>query len=80
MAGRHVIGQRGVLAVAASSHVHGNAFAPGEDLHGAAGEAHLDLGAREAVGNAVEMALDVDVVIDADAAHAPFGEDIRLAR
>jgi hypothetical protein len=51
-----------------------------ENLHCAAGEAHLDLAAREAVGNAVEVVLDIDVVIDADPAHAPFGEDIRLAR
>ena len=26
------------------------------------------------------MALDIDVVVDADTAHAPFGEDIRLGR
>jgi len=26
------------------------------------------------------MALDFDVIIDANAAHAPFGEDVRLAR
>jgi hypothetical protein len=32
----------------------------GEDLDGAPGKAHLDLGADEAVGNAVEMALDID--------------------
>ena len=76
----HVIGDRGVLAVAARSHVHGDPLAPGEDLDGAPGEAHLDLGAREAIGNAVEMALDIDVIIDANPAHAPFGEDIRLDR
>src|SRR6202040_2756267 len=44
------------------------------------GEAHLELGSREAIGNAVEMALDIDVIIDANPAHAPFGEDIRLDR
>ena len=80
MTGRHVIGDRRVLAVATRSHVHGDPLAPGEDLDGAPGEAHLDLGAREAIGNAVEMALDIDVIIDADPAHAPFGEDIRLDR
>jgi hypothetical protein len=26
------------------------------------------------------MALDIDVIIDANPAHAPFGEDIRLDR
>jgi hypothetical protein len=56
--------------------VHGNPLALGEDLHGSARQAHLDLVAREAVGNAVEVALDIDVVVDADPAHAPFREDI----
>jgi hypothetical protein len=31
---------------------------------------HLALAAREAVGNAVEVALDIDVIIDSDAAHS----------
>ena len=75
-----MIGQRRVLAVATRSHVHGDPLALGEDLHHSAGETDLDLGTREAEGNAVEMALDFDVVINADTAHAPFGEDVRLAR
>jgi hypothetical protein len=80
MAGRHVVSGGGVLAVAARSHVHGDPLALREDLHGAVGEPHLDLAAREAVGNAVELALDIDVVVDADPAHAPFREDVRLGR
>src|SRR5438445_2956540 len=52
MAGWHVVGGGRVLAVAARSHVHGDPLALGEDLHGAAGEPHLDLAAGEAVGNA----------------------------
>src|ERR1700737_4695209 len=51
MAGRHVIGQRRVLAVAARPQVHSNPLALGEDLHGTPSETHLDLSAREAVGN-----------------------------
>ena len=74
MAGRHVVGGGGVLAIAARSHVHGDALALDEDLHGAAGESHLDLATGEAVGNAVEVALDLDVVVDPDPTHAPFGE------
>jgi hypothetical protein len=58
--------------------VYGDALALDEDLHGAAGETYLDLGTREAVGNAVEVAFDIDVVINANAAHAPFGEHIGL--
>ena len=80
MAGGHVVGGGGVLAIAARSHVHGDPLALDEDLHGAAGDPHLDFAAREAVGDAVEVALDIDVIVDADPAHAPFGEDIRLGR
>ena len=60
--------------------MHGDPLALDEDLHGAAGEPHLDLAAREAVGNAVEVTLDLDVVVDPDPAHAPFGEDVGLDR
>src|SRR6202030_1086954 len=60
MTGRHVIVDRRVLAVGSRPHMHGDPLAPGEDLDGAPGEAPLDLGAREAIGNAVEMALDID--------------------
>ena len=80
MTGRHVIGDRRVLAVAARPRVHGDPLAPGEDLDGTPSETHLDLGAREAVRNAIKVPLDIDVIIDADTANAPFGEDIRLDR
>ena len=53
MTGRHVVGDGRVLAVAAPIAVHGDALALDENLDGAAGEAYLDLGAGEAVGNAV---------------------------
>ena len=74
-----MVGGSGVLAVAARSHVHGDSLALDEDLYGAASEPHLDLAARETVGNAVEVALDIDVVVDADTAHAPFGETLDLS-
>ena len=76
MARRHVIAHRRVPAVAAGPQMGGDPLAPGEDLDGARGEPHLDLAAREAVGNAVEVGLDIDVIIDADPAHAPFGQDM----
>src|SRR5436305_10175852 len=44
------------------------------------GEPHLHLAAGEAVGNAVEVPLYIDVVTDADPAHAPLGEHIGLDR
>src|SRR6202012_4123384 len=65
---------------AARSYMSGDPLAPGEDLHGACGEAHLDFGAGKAVGNAVEVMIDVDVIVDADAAQAPFGEHVGLDR
>jgi Recombinase len=80
MAGRHVVGRGGVLAVAARSHVHGDSLALDADLHGAAGEPHLDITAREPVRNAVEVALRLDVVVDSDPAHAPLGEDVGFGR
>jgi hypothetical protein len=57
----------------------GDPLALEEDLHGAAGEPPLDLGAGEAVGDAVKVPGDIDVVVDADTAHTPFGEDIGFA-
>src|SRR5262249_14471646 len=66
--GRHMLGDGRVLVVAARSYMSGDPLAPGEDLHGTCGEAHLDFGAREAVGHAVEVMIDVDVIVDADAA------------
>ena len=38
----------------------------------------LDLAAGEPVGDAVEVSLDQDVIIDADAAQPPLGEGIGL--
>src|SRR5215469_11381243 len=67
--GRHVIGDGGMLAVAASSHVRGDPFALDEDLYGAAGEPHLDFAAREAIRHAVEVVLNLNVVIDTDTTH-----------
>ncbi len=58
----------------------GDPLALDEDLHGARGETHLDFGAREAVGDAVEVASDIDVIVDADPAQAPFGKHVRLDR
>ncbi len=51
-----------------------------ENLHGAGGEAHLDLGADEAMRDAVVMRLDLDVIVDADPADPPLGEHVRVLR
>ena len=55
MTGGHVIGERGVLAVAAPSYVRSDPLALDKDLNRATGEPHLDFAAREAIGHAVEV-------------------------
>jgi hypothetical protein len=78
MAGWPVVGGGRVLAIAARPQVHGDPLALGEDLHGPPGQSYLGLGTREAIGNAVEVALDR--IVDADTRHVPFGEDVGLNR
>ena len=69
-----------MLAVAAGAQMGGNPLTPGEHLDGARGEPHLDRVLREAVGHAVIMPVDIDVIIDADPSDTPFGEHIGLDR
>lgn len=64
MAGRHVLGHGGVLVIAAHALMRGDPLALVEDLHSMCGEPHLDLGADEAVRNAVVVICDIDVIID----------------
>jgi hypothetical protein len=44
------------------------------------GQPRLDLGASEAVGDGVIVGVDVDVIVDADPAHAPLAVFVRLSR
>jgi hypothetical protein len=74
VARRHVIPYRGVLAIAAGAQVGGDALALGKYLDGPRREPDLDRVLREAIRHAVIMALDLDVIIDADPAKVPFGE------
>ena len=80
VAGGHVLGHRGVLAIAAAAHMRGHALALDKNLDGPGRQPHLDLLLRKAVRHAVIMPLDIDVIIDADPADAPFGEHVRLHR
>src|SRR5215210_1430714 len=79
VARRHVIGDGGVAVIAAGAQMRRDPLALEKDLDGARRQPHLDLTAGEAVRDAVEMRLDLDVVIDADAPQAPFGKGIGLA-
>ncbi|MCA6105541.1 hypothetical protein J6525_45760 [Bradyrhizobium sp. WSM 4400] len=80
MTGRHVFRHGGVLVVAAHALMRGDPLALVENLDGAGGEAHLDLGADEAMRDAVVMRLDLDVIVDADPADPPLGEHVGALR
>ena len=66
----------GVFVIAAHALMRGDPLALVEDLDGTGREPHLDLGAGEAMRNAVVMLLHLDVVIETDAADPPLGEDV----
>ena len=78
VARRHVLGKGGVPVVAAAAPMRRDPLTLEKDLDGLRGQPHLDLAARKAVRDAVKMSVDLDMVIDADAAQAPFGKAIGL--
>lgn len=75
-----MLGNRGVPAIAAGTHMSGNALALAEQLDGGGGDAGLDLLAREAPGHRVVVAVDLDMIVEPGAPHAPFGIDISRRR
>lgn len=75
-----MLGDGGVFAIPAAAHVHGDTLASQENLDAAGSEPGFDLAAREAVRDGVMMPLDRDMVIEPDAAAAPFGMNPRLCR
>ena len=78
--GRHVFGNGRVLPVPACAQMNGDALAFMENLDAAGGQPRLDLGAGEAVGDRIIVGVDVDVIVDADPAHAPLAVFVRLVR
>ena len=72
MAGRHVFGHCRVFVIAAHAQVRGDPLALEEDFDRLRGQPRVDLGAGEAMGNAVIMGDDLDVIIDANAACPPL--------
>jgi len=78
MARRHVLGHGGVPTVAAGAQMSGDPLALQKDLDGTRRQPRLDLTASKAVGDAVEVVLDLDMVVDADPTNAPFGKAIGL--
>src|SRR5450756_3146221 len=55
MTGRHVFGDGRVLVIAAHAHVRGYPLALEEDFDRLHGQPRVDLGAGEAMGNAIVM-------------------------
>src|SRR6516164_10821405 len=80
MARWHVRSNGAVPVVATAPPMRGDPLALEKDLDGLRRQPHLDLAAREAVRDTVVVSFDLDMVIDADAAHAPFGTGIGLGR
>ena len=78
MARRHVLGKGGVPMVAAAAPMHRDPLSLEKDLDGLRRQPHLDLAARKAVRDTIKVSVNLDVVIDADAAQAPFGKAIGL--
>src|SRR5712691_12062365 len=60
--------------------MRGDPLAFEKDFDGTRRQPLLDFAAGEAVGHAVKVRLDLDVVIDADPAQPPFGKGIGFAR
>ena len=70
----HVIGISAVPAAAITTLVSSNTQTPVEQLDGPGGGANIDLLPDQAVWNRVKEAVDLDVIIERDAGHAPFRE------
>ena len=77
MARRHVLGHRGVPMVAAGPQMSSDPLTLQKDLNSARCQPHLDFAAGKAVRNAVEMALGLDMVVDANPAEAPLEQSNR---
>ena len=69
-----MLGDGRVLVIAARPHMRGNPFALEEYLDGSRGQPRVNLGAGEAIGDAVIVGGYLDMIIDADAAAAPLRE------
>jgi hypothetical protein len=80
VAGRHVLGERRVLAIAAAAGMSGDPFAPEKDLDGPRRQPRLDLGAQKTMRDAVIVEGDLDMIVDADAALLPFRVLVGLRR
>ena len=70
----HVVGVRAVLAAHVAALMDADALTAMEDLDGARGDPHVDLGANERVRDRIEEVMDLDVIVEIDAGAPPFRE------
>ena len=70
----HVVGVRAVPAAEVAALMDADALAAMEDLDGARGDAHLDLGADQRVRNRIQEVMDLDVIVEIDPRAPPFRE------
>ena len=75
MGGRHMLGERGVMALQAASGMAGDALAFGQHFDRAARNAQLDHLMDQLVRHAVVIALEFDVVVDIDRGFLPLSDD-----
>jgi hypothetical protein len=66
--------------VAAGPQMSSDPLALQKNFNRARRQPNLDFAAGKAVGHAVEMALELDMVVDANPANAPLGKAIGLSR
>ena len=69
-----MLGVRAVPAAHVAPLMDADALAAMEDLDGAGGDPHVDLGADERVRNRIEEVMDFDVIIEIDPRAPPFRE------
>src|SRR5215471_17419418 len=77
---RSVLGHGGVPMVTAGAQMSGDPLALEKDLDSPRGQLHLDFDAGEAIRDAVKVAFELDMVVDADPTQAPLGKAIGLCR
>ena len=78
VAGGHVLLEGGVPAALVAADVAGDAGVLVEALHRGRGVAQVDLFADQPVGNAVVVALELDVIVDVHGGPLPLGELVGL--
>lgn len=69
----HMLGQRGMTALAGAAAMSGDALAVTKDFDGGGGEAYVHRLAYEARRDTIEVAFDFEMIIEMDAGVAPLG-------